>query len=88
MDQRLLQRLLKVLGGGPRLAILTYLKKHRHPSVSQIARGVHRSINTTSIHLSALERVGILERRRRGNFIFYRISLVQDPIVKQVLKML
>ena len=88
MDKQRLQTLLKALGGGTRLTILAELKKRRSASVSEIAQTIHRSLNTTSIHLAHLERLGIVERRRRGIFVFYRISLVQDPIVKQVLKML
>ena len=88
MDHRLLQRQLKALGGGPRLTILAYLKKHRNASVGEIAQAIHRSPNTTSIHLSHLERLDIIKRRRRDRMVIYRLSVQQDPIVRRVLKAL
>lgn len=85
-DLRTVQKLLKILGGGPRLPILATLKRRRNASVSEVARLIHRSLNTTSLHLSSLEAAGIIERRRRGHFVFYRLSTVQRPLVQQVLR--
>ncbi|HLC76033.1 MAG TPA: metalloregulator ArsR/SmtB family transcription factor [Candidatus Peribacterales bacterium] len=86
MDHRLLQQLLKAIGGGSRLGIVAYLRKHHSASVSHIAQVIHRSVTTSSIHLSHLERLGIIERRRRGQEVFYRLSLSQNPLVKNILK--
>jgi DNA-binding transcriptional ArsR family regulator len=86
MDQQSLKKLLKTLGGGPRLAILAYLQKHRSASVGEIAQAIHRSHNTTSLQLSRLHNAGIIQRRRRGREVLYRLSLPQHPMTKQVLK--
>jgi len=88
MNRRLLKHQLKALGGGPRLTILAELKKNRNVTVSEMARAIHRSITVTSLHLSHLERLDIIKRRRRGRMVIYRLSVQQDPIVRQVLKML
>jgi len=86
MDHADLQYLLKTLGGGPRLAILHHLKKKGSSSVSQIASAIHRSVPVTSLHLARLERTGILKRIRRKLEVYYRLSLVQNPIIKLVMK--
>ena len=88
MTHQLLQRQLKALGGGPRLAILTYLKKQQSANVSEVARAIDRSITTTSIHLSHLESLNIIVRRRRSREVYYRLSVPQDPVVRLVLKLL
>jgi len=88
MRRRELHHLLKAISGEPRLAILTHLKKVRRATVSEIADAIHRSVPTASLHLSHLERLGIVMRRRRGQEVYYRLSLGQNPIVKQVLKAL
>lgn len=88
MDRQALQRLLKGLGGGPRLAILAFLKRRRSAAVGDTARAVHRSQNTASIHLSHLEHLGIVARRRRGRWVTYRLAVSQNPVARQVLKAL
>lgn len=88
MDRRLLQRRLKALGGGPRLAIVAYLKEYKSTSVSEIARVIRRSVNTTSIHLSHLERLDIIERHQRGRTVSYCLSDLRDPVVQQVFRVL
>lgn len=88
MDRRSLQRRLKALGGSTRLAIVAYLKEHRSASVSDIAYVIRRSINTTSIHLSHLERLDIIKRSQRGRTVTYRLSFPPDPVVRQVFRVL
>ena len=87
-DRKLLQDRLKAISGGSRLDILAYLKKHRSASVSEIAKGVHRSVKTVSGHLSLLALHAIVKRRQRGQKAIYRLALSQEPPVKQILALL
>ena len=86
MDLRKLQRLLKGMAGGSRLMILSAIRKRRMASVGEIAAAVRRSHNTVSHHLSTLEKLRIVVRRRRGRNVFYRFAIPQERIVKEVLR--
>ncbi len=88
MNRQTLIAMLKGLSGETRLAILTYLKrkKGRSSSVSTIANAIHRSDTVTSLHLLHLQRLGILERRRRGHEVYYRLSVPQSAVTRVVLK--
>ena len=85
---RNLERLLKVLGSRRRLAILSALRSHGSMTVSDLAHAIDLSIFATSQHLRILKSAEIVEDSRRGFHISYRLSLVQAPIVSQVLRSL
>ena len=68
--------------------ILAELKRRRSASVSTVARAVSRSMQTVSSHLQHLEAVGIIERRRRGRIVTYRLSMALDPITRQIIRVL
>ena len=88
MDGKLLTRQLKALANERRLLLLRELKKGRSLSVGTLAKAIHLSIKATSKHLLILMGVGIVESRRRGMSVFYRLSLDQRPPVNQVLQLL
>jgi len=88
VERKELRRLLKILSGGPRLEILSELKRRRMLSVGDVASSIHRSLNTASLHLSLLEREGIVARRRRDKYVFYRLALPQHPLTRLVLSIL
>ena len=87
-DYRLLERVCKALGNARRLLIMDLLRKDRHGTVSEIARVISISDQSTSKHLQILERAGILVRVRRGMSVLYRLSPEQPEPAKTVLKLL
>jgi DNA-binding transcriptional ArsR family regulator len=88
MEKKQLKRILKAIAGETRLEILAYLKQHQTASVGEIANALQRADNTISLHLQRLERLNIVVRRQRGVQAFYRLSLHQEPLVRQVLSLL
>jgi DNA-binding transcriptional ArsR family regulator len=65
----------RVFGNPNRLLILWTLVG-RECSVSEIAVAINASLQNTSQHLHLMQNRGILESRRNGNTIYYR--LVRD----------
>ena len=88
MDLKLFRSKLKAVSGGSRLEILRFLKRRRNATVSAIAEGVGRSVQTVSSHLALLALHGIVKRRRRGKYVSYRLSIPQEQPVKYILSLL
>lgn len=88
MDVKHLERQLKACASERRLLILKELKKGRSMSVGTLAKAIHLSLKSTSKHLRQLSALSIVESRRRGLMVFYRLSLDQRPPVNQVLQLL
>ena len=65
--------LLKALADDTRFKIVEYLLEGER-CVCEIFPYVKRTQSTVSIHLGDLEDVGILESRRQGKKIFYKIK--------------
>jgi len=86
--QKMLERRLKAVASGPRLRILRELKRNGAMSTSDLGHAIGLSIETTSQHLSRLTAVDIVVRRQRGIYAMHRLSLKQDPLVRQVLSQL
>lgn len=82
---RSLERSLKALANRKRLQIMQYLKKNRSASVGIIAQAIRLSFKGTSKHLRVLAGAGIVEERKRGIYVLYRLSLKQEEPVKKVL---
>jgi len=87
-DFQKLERQLKALGNARRLQILSYLKEKQRASVSDIAHAIHLSVDGTSHHLSILKAADIVECRKRGLFVFYRLSLKRREPMKKTLSLL
>ena len=83
-----LERQLKALANERRLLLLKELKRGKSVSVSDLAQAIHLSLRSTSKHLAILASIGVVESRRRGMSVFYRLSLDQHPPVNQVLQLL
>ena len=83
-----LERRLKAVASANRLRILKELKHRRTADVSTLARVLHLSIEATSLHLRRLHILDIIQFRKRGNRVFYRLSLHQEPPVRHVLSLL
>jgi len=82
MKQRI--ELLKAMSDNTRFKILEFLLKEEK-CVCEIFPYVKRTQSTVSIHLNNLEEAGVLESRREGKKIFYKIK---DKRVCDVLKAL
>jgi DNA-binding transcriptional ArsR family regulator len=73
--------LFRVLGHPARVRILELLRDGER-SVGQLQAELDLDSGSTSQHLAALRRVGVVESRRDGTSVFYRI---EDPRVSQLL---
>jgi len=71
-----LARKLQVASDPNRLKILCYLFTAKMACVSAIAEKLGISVATTSYHLQALEKEGLLEPERDGKRICYTVSKV------------
>jgi len=82
-----LERNLKALANGRRLAILKILSRKRQRSVGHIAEAIKLSFKSTSRHLGVLTGAGILEREQIGLEVMHSLSRTKHPIVAEVLKL-
>jgi DNA-binding transcriptional ArsR family regulator len=87
-DYRKLEQLMRALGTARRLRMLALLKKSKSMTVGEIAEGTRQTIQSASQNLAKLRAVGIIEQKRRGQFVTYRISLKQDEVMKIILRKL
>jgi DNA-binding transcriptional ArsR family regulator len=83
VDKKII-KVLKALSDGTRLKIVEFLLDGEK-CVCEIFPHVKRTQSTTSIQLSILEKVGILNSRRDGKKVFYKIK---DPRVYYIFKAL
>src|SRR5688572_20489560 len=74
-------RLFRVLGHPVRIRILELLSESEH-SVGALQELVDVDSSGTSQHLAALRQVGLVESRRQGTSVYYRIK---DPLVSDLL---
>ncbi|RLI92267.1 MAG: hypothetical protein DRO95_02715 [Candidatus Altiarchaeales archaeon] len=81
MNMRESLRIFKALSDETRLKIVEFLL-NGEKCVCEIVPFTERSQSTVSIQLSKLESLGIVESRREGKKIYYRIS---NPKVKKIL---
>ena len=78
MDAELLElarqqsEICRVFGNPNRILILWLLAKREY-SVSEIASAIEASLQNTSQHLRRMQDRGIVESRRDGNAIYYRL---------------
>jgi len=79
---------LKALSSFRRLHILRLIKKNKSLTVSEIAELTGIKKFPASQHLRILKNTSILESRKRGRYVTYRLSLKQAPVVKDVLRYL
>lgn len=76
--------LLKALADDTRLRIVALLS-HGELCVCHIASALELSQPNASQHLTVLKHAGVVERERRGSWIYYRIS-PQDPARERVMR--
>ncbi len=88
MNEKELEKQLKVLANRRRLAILKYLKRNREANVSEIAGAIHLSFKSTSRHLNTLAALDIIEREQRSLQMFYYLAVKNSSTIKHILSIL
>jgi ArsR family transcriptional regulator len=66
--------LFRVLGHPARVRILELLRDDGEHSVGALQLALGLSDGNTSQHLAALRRIGVVESRRQGTTIYYRVE--------------
>ena len=80
-----IQQKLKILAGASRLSILVYLHKNKAKTVNEIAEGLKKRQFTISRDLRILRSAKMVEFKRRGKYVSYRLPLKKDPLLKIIL---
>ena len=84
MNDKNLEKILKAVANGRRLAMVRNLRAKKEMSVGDMAGAVKLSFRATSRHLSVLFNADLLDRRQEGLLVFYRISGDLDSLAKQI----
>lgn len=83
-DLARVEELFKGLADGTRLRILAMLAQGE-VCVCEIHEGLGVPQPTASRHLAYLRRVGLVEGRRQGLWVYYRLAEPTDPILQTIL---
>lgn len=83
-----LEKILKAVANRRRLHILLFLKGREEATVGLIAEHIHLSFKSTSRHLAVLFSAGVTEKDQRGLEVYYSLSPVRHPTIKQILSIL
>jgi ArsR family transcriptional regulator len=78
LDVRPFSRLFKALGDETRLRIVALLS-HGELCVCHVEEALGLSQPNVSRHLSILRSAGVVEDRRDGNWVYYRLREQEDP---------
>ena len=81
------ESLLKLLANAKRLMILCYLVKGEK-SVGQLAELVDLSSSALSQHLAKMRSLNILEARKQGQTVFYKICNIEVEAILMTLYLL
>jgi len=80
MDPRLLAARFKALSEPPRLEILALLLNHGEMCVCDVMVVLGLTQSRASRHLGVLARTGLVEGRRAGMWVHYRVVPGPDPV--------
>ena len=72
-------QLISVLANGKRLQIVELLGRSER-TVSELAAELEIAQATTSQHLAVMRKSGVVETRKDGNFVYYRLA---DPKIAE-----
>ena len=72
-------RVISVLANAKRLEIVDLLA-HEERTVSDLSGALDLAQATTSQHLAVMRKAGVVETRKEGNFVFYRLA---DPKIAE-----
>ncbi len=78
-------RFFKALGDETRLRIVALLA-HRELCVCHLESALAASQPTISRHLALLRYAGLVESRRRGSWVYYRLAKQEDPYRERLLR--
>ena len=87
LDIRPVSLLLKALGDETRLRIVALLA-HGDLCVCHIEEALDLSQPAASRHLGVLRNAGVVEARREGAWVYYRLARQEDPQRKRLLRSL
>ena len=87
LDVRPMTRLFKALGEETRLRMVALLA-HGELCVCHIEAALGLTQTTASRHLSVLRAAGVVEPRRNGNWVYYRLAPQPDDDCRRQLKSL
>ena len=87
LDVRPVSRLFKALGDETRLRIVALLS-HEELCVCHLQQALRLSQPHVSRHLATLRTAGVVESRREGSWIYYRLAPQADPDCERQLKAL
>jgi ArsR family transcriptional regulator len=87
LDVRSFSRLFKALGDETRLRIVALLS-HGELCVCHLEEGLGLAQPTVSRHLGILRMAGVVEHRREGSWIYYRLADQDDAGCQRQLKTL
>ncbi len=74
VDRLLDPALFKALGDPTRVRLLACVSKcSRECAVTEIAQGCSVDLSVVSRHLATMERAGLVESRREGRTVYYRV---------------
>ena len=87
LDVRPVSRLFKALGDETRLRIVALLA-HGELCVCHLVAALDLPQPTASRHLAVLRNAGVVDTRRDGSWVYYRLIEQTDPDCKQQLRAL
>ena len=87
LDVRSFSRLFKALGDETRLRIVALLS-HGELCVCHLESALAMSQPNVSRHLGILRAAGVVEHRREGSWVHYRMAPQADPACERQLKVL
>ncbi len=87
LDVRPVSRLFKALGDETRLRIVALLA-HGELCVCHLVAALDLAQPTASRHLAVLRNAGVVDTRRNGSWVYYRLIEQTDPDCKQQLRAL
>ncbi|MCI0569925.1 MAG: metalloregulator ArsR/SmtB family transcription factor [Myxococcaceae bacterium] len=87
LDVRPLSRLMKALGDETRLRMVALLS-HGELCVCHLEKALGLTQSNTSRQLTVLKAAGVVEPRREGSWVFYRLAPQLDELTKSQLRAL
>lgn len=87
LDVRAFTRLFKALGDETRLRIVSLLS-HGELCVCHLEKALNLSQPHVSRHLAILRSAGVVEHRRNGSWVYYRLAPQLEPDCEQQMKAL
>ena len=79
-------KMLRMLANQKRLLILCALARHEEIGVSELAHEIDLGMSSLSQHLAKLRADGLVEARKEGHQVFYRIGSHNAARILDVLK--